>query len=193
MSETNEKPAAEPIAAAADTPAAAERLGGECADAGTGFESAADAPAGRDQFGDGPSAPIRPLGGTYGKLVASYGGSLKSSGKEIHHIPSCDSTGIPERDGLAIVMDRADHRQVNSTGASDTAGCWRRDAEIMWEEGRKREVVDTEIAEIQTRFDGKYDEHLRQMLETAERYETEIYEVPRTLTEYAGPSRRDEQ
>lgn len=105
------------------------------------------------------------LGGTYGELYDRYGGSLKAMGKEIHHIPAWDSTGEPERDGLAILMDRADHRKLNSTGSSDSAGCWRDDIGRMWEAGDQKQAIETEIAEIQTRFEDKYDEALRQMLD----------------------------
>ncbi len=107
------------------------------------------------------------LGGTYGELLARYGGSLREMGKEIHHLPSCDSTGIPEREGFAILMDCRDHRQLHSTGSSDSAQCWRDEIGAWWEEGMYKQAIETEMAEIQTRFGSKYDEGLRQLLDRA--------------------------
>lgn len=106
-------------------------------------------------------------GGTYGELKSEWKGELLKSGREIHHIPAFDSAGVVEREGYAIVMDSADHRALNSTGYSDHARAWRNDIEETVEAGDFKTAMDTEIAEIQTRFPDKYDAAISQMLEKA--------------------------
>jgi hypothetical protein len=113
------------------------------------------------------------LGGKCSELEAEYRGRLDELGKEIHHIPPTDSSGIPRADGMAILMDKADHRALTSTGSSDDAGGHREDEEMHIDDGDMKAAVDLEICDIQERFGDKYDEAIRQMLERG------MWEVPR--------------
>jgi hypothetical protein len=102
--------------------------------------------------GDGASTP---LGGSYGRVRNT------NVGGEVHHVPADATTHWSKRDGPAVWMERADHRQTASWGSSREARLYRSQQRDLIEQGRVREAVQMDIDDIRAKFGSKYDEGFR--------------------------------
>lgn len=118
------------------------------------------------------TSSIRPsvekTGGTYGELKKEWSGKLEAQPPhEIHHMPANEVNGLQERDGPAIVMEKADHRQTASCGSSLDAHAYRQQQKMLINDGKFQEAMQMDIDDIHDKFGNKYDDAIAQMKETA--------------------------
>lgn len=92
----------------------------------------------------------------------------KDTGKEGHHTPADSSSIVAKYDGPAIVMDKADHEKTASWGNSKEARAYRQKQKDLINEGRIMDAIQMDIDDIKSKFGGKYDEAIKQMLAYAE-------------------------
>lgn len=104
---------------------------------------------------------IPKLGGSY-EDVKIPGEGLK---KEVHHMPSNDSTELCFGDGPTIKMDIADHRKTASCGNSMEARNYREMQRKFIEKNEFRKALQMDIDDIKEKFGDKYDEAISEMLE----------------------------
>ena len=94
----------------------------------------------------------------------------RNDGLDSHHCPAQNcykSAPISSQDGPAIKMDPADHHKTASHGRGPDAREYRARQEALLREGKLLEAVQMDIDDIQSKFPGKYDRHLQQMLDYA--------------------------
>lgn len=109
------------------------------------------------------------LGGSYKDVIVPGEGSKK----EVHHMPSNDSTDLSLGDGPAIKMDKQDHRQTASCGNSKEAQEYRETQRELVKEGKFREALQMDIDDIREKFGDKYDDAIAEMLEYVNELEKE--------------------
>jgi RHS repeat-associated protein len=68
------------------------------------------------------------------------------------------------RRGPAIRMERDDHQQLYSTGFSHETQAWHQWQRDLISQGRITEAMRMDIDDIKTRFPGKYDQHIEEMV-----------------------------
>ncbi|MFE4757314.1 DUF6531 domain-containing protein [Streptomyces mirabilis] len=68
------------------------------------------------------------------------------------------------RRGPAIRMERDDHQQLYSTGFSHETQAWHQWQRELIGQGRITEAMKMDIDDIKTRFPGKYDQHIEEMV-----------------------------
>lgn len=112
------------------------------------------------------------VGGSYGELKREGWGWNSEPPKEIHHIPSNESSHLETNEGPAIVMDYEDHRQTASCGRSKEAQEYRAKQKELIEQGKFREAMQMDIDDIHEKFGTKYDKEINQMLEYYKELET---------------------
>ncbi|MEU5979316.1 RHS repeat-associated core domain-containing protein, partial [Streptomyces sp. NPDC047315] len=66
--------------------------------------------------------------------------------------------------GPAIRMERADHKQLNSTGSDFVAQAWHQWQRELIADGRLTEAMRMDIDDIKHKFPGKYDDHIQEMV-----------------------------
>ncbi|QIJ63460.1 RHS repeat-associated core domain-containing protein [Streptomyces sp. JB150] len=125
------------------------------------------------------------IAGWYGGLLPA---NLMANGKpypqkmEVNHIPPKAAwkdviepgfyiANKPHRkqkvnNGPAIRMEKADHAQLNSTGSSTTAANWHATQRALINQGRITEAMRMDIDDIKTKFPEKYDQHIKEMVES---------------------------
>lgn len=104
------------------------------------------------------------------------GGAHRDTSKPVndkldsHHCPaqSCyKGAPISTKDGPAIKMDPADHEKTASYGGSKQAEAYRAKQEELLSQGKLKEAMQMDIDDIRRKFDNKYEEGIKQMLEYA--------------------------
>ncbi|MFF7200028.1 DUF6531 domain-containing protein [Streptomyces sp. NPDC008141] len=68
--------------------------------------------------------------------------------------------------GPAIRMERADHKKLNSTDNDLVAQAWHQWQRELISQGRLTEAMRMDIDDIKHKFPGKYDDHIREMVES---------------------------
>ncbi|PVZ69574.1 polymorphic toxin-type HINT domain-containing protein [Pelagibaculum spongiae] len=92
----------------------------------------------------------------------------KQNNTESHHPIADDSSDIIANDALAIRMDKDDHIwRTGNWGNRASSKRFRAKQTVLVEQGKYDEALQMGIDDIQLRNPGKYDEHIRQMLESA--------------------------
>ncbi|WP_433346316.1 LamG-like jellyroll fold domain-containing protein [Micromonospora sp. CA-111912] len=101
-------------------------------------------------------------GGMYGRLQPA------GTGKQINHMPADWSTGksITKYSGPSIRMDVADHVQLYTTGSSLEAQAWRMMQKDLISQGRIDEALQMDINDVTSRFPGKYDDAIGELLDS---------------------------
>jgi hypothetical protein len=95
--------------------------------------------------------------GTYGELVKAYAGQLKLMGKEAHHIiPKAATSTTAPNDGLAILLDIADHKLLTSTGNSIEAKAFRAEITRRLDAGKIKEAYTMGFDDILFHTGDKY-------------------------------------
>ncbi|GAA3196788.1 MULTISPECIES: DUF6531 domain-containing protein [Streptomyces] len=123
---------------------------------------------------DNPTAGFDPLGLAACTDKGGWYGALQPAraGNEINHIPAKSAykhltdPRLTEHMGPAIRMDRADHREVMSTGSSREAKAWQAQQRSLIDQGRIDEAIKMDIDDIRARFGSKYDQHIQDMVQT---------------------------
>ncbi len=115
---------------------------------------------------------VKKTGGSYGELKKEGWGWNSEPPKEIHHMPSNESSYLEVNDGPAIVMDYQDHRQTASCGRSREAQEYRAKQKELIDQGKFREAMQMDIDDIHEKFGTKYDKEINQMLEYYKELET---------------------
>ena len=108
---------------------------------------------------------VKKTGGSYGEMKKEGWGWNSEPPKEIHHMPSNESSYLEVNDGPAIVMDYQDHRQTASCGRSREAQEYRAKQKELIDQGKFREALQMDIDDIHDKFGTKYDKEINQMLE----------------------------
>ncbi|WP_370130910.1 LamG-like jellyroll fold domain-containing protein [Streptacidiphilus sp. EB103A] len=103
-------------------------------------------------------------GGTYGSLKPANQPGLPP--QEINHMPQNASTPLGYDRGPAIRMDKVDHRQVWSTGQGSRPEpkAWLMMQRELVNSGRIDEAMQNDINDITTRFPGKYNNAIGDMI-----------------------------
>ena len=115
---------------------------------------------------------VKKVGGSYGELKKEGWGWNSEPPKEIHHMPSNESSFLETNDGPAIVMDYEDHRKTASCGRSRDAQEYRAKQKELIDQGKFREAMQMDIDDIHEKFGTKYDEGINQMLDYYKELET---------------------
>lgn len=124
-----------------------------------------------EECGNPDSLETKKTGGSYGELKAEGWGWNTEPPKEIHHMPSNESSNLETKEGPAIVMDYEDHRQTASCGNSRDAQEYRAKQKELIEQGKFREALQMDIDDIHDKFGDKYDEQIKQMLDYVDELE----------------------
>ncbi|MDQ1008818.1 hypothetical protein QFZ82_003303 [Streptomyces sp. V4I23] len=107
------------------------------------------------------------VGGTHGSLKPANQPGFKGP-QEINHMPQDASTGtaISYGKGPAIQMDKADHRQVWSTGQGNRPEpkAWKMMQTDLVRSGRIDDAMMNDINDVITRFPGKYNNAIGDMI-----------------------------
>ncbi|WP_238586876.1 RHS repeat-associated core domain-containing protein [Chryseobacterium sp. Leaf405] len=111
-----------------------------------------------------------------------YSGTRGSNvGGEVNHIPAWNSIEIakkmnPQLTGLpthgttpSIHMDKPDHRVMSSTGSSNKSKAYRRSQAVLISQGKFNEAMGMDIDETINKYGDKYNVHMDEMLEYAEK------------------------
>ena len=102
-------------------------------------------------------------GGSFGSLKKDKEGKMHEN-EEVHHMPAKKSSKLSTNDGPAIRMERSDHRQTANSGRSKSAQQYRAKQESLINQGRFREAVNMDINDIHSKFGGKYDQGIKELL-----------------------------
>ncbi|MEV1062937.1 Hint domain-containing protein [Streptomyces sp. NPDC050263] len=99
-------------------------------------------------------------GGVYGRMKPA------GDGFEINHMPQNTSTPIAEYSGPAIRMDKPDHRQIYSTGQGSRPEpkAWLKMQKELVASGRIDRAMMNDINDITSRFPGKYNNAIGEMI-----------------------------
>ncbi|MEE0874939.1 MAG: polymorphic toxin-type HINT domain-containing protein [Ruminococcus sp.] len=100
-------------------------------------------------------------GGRYGSLKDDKQGR-QFENEEIHHMPADSASVLSKRDGVAIRMDKSDHRFTASYDRKRGSSEYRAMQKKLISEGRFQEAFDMDVADIQKNFPGKYDKSIQQ-------------------------------
>lgn len=93
--------------------------------------------------------------------------------KEVHHMPSSESSFLRFEDGPTIKMDIEDHRQTASWGRSKEACQYRALQKEMIENGDFRGALQMDIDDIQEKFGDKYNDTIAEMMDYVDQLEAE--------------------
>lgn len=97
-------------------------------------------------------------GGKYGQLQPA------GAGNEINHMPQNAATPITKYSGPAIRMDRADHRQIYSTGSSPASRAWLQMQRELVDSGQIDRALMNDINDVTSRFPGRYNNAIAEMI-----------------------------
>lgn len=104
----------------------------------------------------GASGPYR--GGRFGDLSTG-------NGIERNHMPADSVSPLKRSDGPAIQMDKADHYQTGSWGRSNAAQSYRSEQKNLIDQGRFDDAIQMDIDDITSKFPGKYDDAILEMID----------------------------
>ncbi len=110
-------------------------------------------------------------GGSYGDLKSEGWGWNSEPPREIHHMPSNESSQLERNDGPSIVMEYEDHRETASCGNSRDAQEYRAEQKRLIDEGKCREALQMDIDDIHEKFGDKYDDAIGQMMDYVDELE----------------------
>ncbi|WP_079167015.1 DUF6531 domain-containing protein, partial [Streptomyces oceani] len=105
-------------------------------------------------------------GGWYGQMQPA------GPGNEINHIPAksaykhLSDPRLTEHMGPAVRMEYQDHRDVTSTGSSREAKSWQAEQRALIDQGKFDEAMKMDIDDIRSRYGGKYDVGIQQMVDS---------------------------
>ncbi|MCZ1000447.1 polymorphic toxin-type HINT domain-containing protein [Streptomyces mirabilis] len=102
------------------------------------------------------------------KDIDSVTGKLKTTnvpGTEINHMPANQSSPLKLRYGPSIQMDEADHVATSSWGRGDGPEAWRATQADLISQGRADEAMQMDIDDVVSRFPGKYNNAIGQMID----------------------------
>jgi hypothetical protein len=154
---------------------------------GTGVSSTA-APAGqggRQNGGSGKGgAPVAQGGegddggGKY--RCGRHRETSKPSGDGLysHYMPADSSTDLPTSDGPAIQMDKVDHHQTASYGNVARSDLYRAKQAKLVKQGRFGEAIQMDIDDIRYKFGAKYDQAIREMIKSLDKWMTNGLKEP---------------
>lgn len=108
-------------------------------------------------------------GGSYKDVRVAGEGDTK----EVHHMPSDESSPLERNDGPCIKMDKEDHRKTASCGNSREAREYRQQQKELIESGRFRDAIQMDIDDIKEKFGDKYDDAIAEMMEYVDQLEQE--------------------
>jgi hypothetical protein len=144
-------------------------------------QEAGEAAAGGVKKGDGVKVEGKAKGPCdhlkKGKGKGPYRGGAHSEtskpgkdGKDSHHMPADDVSPLPRKDGPAIQMDPADHRETLSNGSGLENKQFRKMTESLLNNREWRKALALEIRDVrriarETGDPRKYNEAMREMLE----------------------------
>jgi hypothetical protein len=97
-------------------------------------------------------------GGRYADLKKSS----DSSKEQVHHMPADSQSPLSTSDGVAIKMDIADHKNTASFDHKPGSKAYRQMQGKLIKEGKFQEAFDMDVADITSKFPGKYDEGIAQ-------------------------------
>lgn len=111
-------------------------------------------------------------GGSYGSIKNDKA-NKKFENEEVHHMPADSSSPLDRRDGPAIRMDKADHRQTASCGRSKAAQQYRQKQSDLIKNGRFKDAINMDIEDIHSKFGNKYDKGISELLDYVNKLESE--------------------
>lgn len=114
-------------------------------------------------------AEIDVLGGSYSDVKKFSDGEIH----EVHHMPADSASYLERGDGPAIKMERADHRQTASCGASREAREYQAVQKDLINDGKFREALQMDITDVKEKFGSKYDAGISQLLSYVDKLEQE--------------------
>lgn len=109
------------------------------------------------------------LGGSYKEVYKTSDGDVS----EVHHMPAKCASYLEKNDGPAIKMDKEDHRQTATCGASTEAREYRAIQKEFIDGGKFRDALQMDIDDIYEKFGDKYDCAIKEMLEYVDKLEAE--------------------
>ncbi|MBI1879533.1 MAG: hypothetical protein HYR94_15160, partial [Chloroflexi bacterium] len=103
-------------------------------------------------------------------LMAKYKGGIYqdipgSPGTEKHHMPADSVNPLSTNKGSVIEMDTSDHRATASWGNSRSAQIYRAIQEGLIGQGSLDDAIQMDIDDVQSKFGGKYDEAILEMID----------------------------
>lgn len=108
-------------------------------------------------------------GGSYSEVKKYSDGETH----EVHHMPADSASHLERSDGPAIKMEKTDHRQTASCGASKEAREYQAIQKELIDRGKFREALQMDIDDIRDKFGSKYDGAISEMLAYVDKLETE--------------------
>ncbi len=119
--------------------------------------------------GGGPipdlNLPPGPKGGSYAALDEAHPGRF---GKyEVHHLPAKSASDLSKSDGPAILMRKEDHQLTASWDSRREAVLYQQKQTDLIAEGRFREAMEMDIADIRSKFGSAYEEGITEMIRYA--------------------------
>jgi hypothetical protein len=111
-------------------------------------------------------------GGSYGSIKNDKA-NKKFENEEVHHMPADSSSPLARRDGPAIRMDKADHRQTASCGRSKAAQQYRQEQSELIKNGKFKDAINMDIDDIHSKFGDKYDKGISELLDYVNKLESE--------------------
>ena len=99
-------------------------------------------------------------GGRYSEVRAA------NVGGEVHHMPANSASPLNYGDGPAIWMETLDHRQTASWGRGQAQDAYRDAHRQLIKKGRFDDAVQMDIDDVRSKFDGKYDTAILQMIDS---------------------------
>lgn len=80
-------------------------------------------------------------------------------------MPANDASPLSKEKGPSIIMDKGDHKQTASWGASKEAKAYRTTQKELIQQGKFKEAQNMDIQDVKSKFGDKYDVHITQMNE----------------------------
>jgi len=156
------KAAAQPASGTGPTASGAGQGGRGNGGSGSGGPPVAQGPNDGGDDAEGRRGKYR--GGRHRDTKGPTGDKLDS-----HHMPAKSVNGLSEDEGPAIQMDPADHAKTASHANQGTLGVdFRARQQKLIKSGRFGEALQMEIDDIRKQFGGKYDQAIREMIESLE-------------------------
>jgi hypothetical protein len=89
-----------------------------------------------------------------------------NEGGQVHHAPANAISPYPRNAGPSVWMTKADHVRTASWGSSKSAQAYRLKQKNLIKQGKLREAIQMDIDDIRKKFGSKYDENIKQMLQS---------------------------
>ncbi|MCP5004143.1 MAG: RHS repeat-associated core domain-containing protein, partial [Planctomycetes bacterium] len=89
---------------------------------------------------------------------------VANKGGEFHHMPADSVSPLSRNEGRGILMDKLDHQKTASWGRSKSAQKYRQQQKNLIDQGKMSDALQMDIADVQSKFGNKYDDHIVEML-----------------------------